>query len=44
VQFDADTKATSCGSQLVAFDPCPESKIEDDDHAQAQAHGAPVRG
>jgi hypothetical protein len=35
VQFDADTKATSHGSHLVAFGPRPEPNVED--HAQARA-------
>jgi hypothetical protein len=36
VQFDADTKTTSYGSQLVTFGPRPEPEIEDDAQAKAQ--------
>jgi hypothetical protein len=36
MQFDADTKATSHGSNLVKFDPRPEPEIEDDAEAEAQ--------
>jgi hypothetical protein len=35
-QFDTDTKATSHGSHLVAFDARPEPEIEDDAQAEAQ--------
>ena len=36
VQFDADTKGASRRSHLVAFDPRPEPKIEDDAETEAQ--------
>ena len=36
MQFDTDTKATSCGSHLVAFDPHRDPKVEDDTEAQTQ--------
>ena len=36
MQFEADTKAASRGSFLVAFDPRPEPKIEDHAHTEAQ--------
>jgi hypothetical protein len=36
VQLDGDTEATSRGSHLVAFDPRPESKIEDHTQIEAQ--------
>ncbi len=36
MQFDADTKSTSHGTHLVAFDPRPEPKIEDDAETEVQ--------
>ncbi len=36
MQFDTDTKTATHGSHLVAFDPRPQPKIENDAEAEAQ--------
>lgn len=37
VQFHTDAEGAGCGSHIVAFASCPESKINDDAQPEAQS-------